>query len=72
MKQHMFKSYELAQQAAQVMADKVAPHVSVGIAKGNEYGTTVYRIKYLPWDKNNRYGWELRCEEVHPTKWQRS
>lgn len=37
----------------------------VGIEKANEFGKIVYRVKMLP-NKENRCGWELRCEVVSP------
>lgn len=37
----------------------------VGIEKANEFGKTGYRVKLLP-NKENRFGWELRCEVVSP------
>ena len=37
----------------------------VGIEKSKEFGKTVYNVKILP-NKENRYGWELRCEIVSP------
>jgi len=37
----------------------------VGIEKMNEFGRTVYTCKMLP-RPENRCGWELRREVVHP------
>lgn len=36
-----------------------------GVEKINEFGKTVYRAKMLP-NRENRAGWELRCQVVKP------
>ena len=59
-----YDSYHDAHEAAISLAR--ASGLDVGLAKGNEYGRTVFTLRYLP-KPENRCGHELRCEIVRPT-----
>lgn len=59
----VFSDWKDAHNSAQRQANLYAR--DMGVEKANEFGKTVYRVKMLP-NPENRYGWELRCEVVHP------
>lgn len=60
----VFDSYEAAWAAAYKLACDMQREV--GIERASEFGREVYRVKHLP-NRENRYGWELRCEVVLPS-----
>jgi hypothetical protein len=59
-----FKEWKDAHTAAVELARLLKRET--GIEKANEFGKTVYRVHSLP-KPENRYGFELRCEIVHPS-----
>lgn len=60
------QSYDEAYDDARVWADKMANRVGVAIERATEFGMTVFRVKFVPWDPARRFGRELRCEIVPP------
>ncbi len=59
-----FRDWKEAHSAAVELARKL--NRDVGILKAKEYSSTVFQVFSLP-KPENRYGFELRCEVVHPT-----
>jgi hypothetical protein len=60
-----FTEYDEAYQYARDIATTLRR--DVGIEKAWEFSSYVFRVGLLP-DKDNRSGWELRCEVVHPNQ----
>jgi hypothetical protein len=59
-----FKDWKEAHTAAVLLARQLGKEV--GILKAKEYSSTVYQVMSLP-KRENRYGFELRCELVNPS-----
>ncbi len=38
----------------------------MAIEKAKEYGKTVFRVKMIPKDPKDRFGWETKVEVVEP------
>ncbi len=60
-----FATWEAAHTAA--VQDARQFNRPMGLERANEYGRTVYRVKMIPKDPGQRFGWEQRCEVVNPT-----
>lgn len=62
---YFYENYHDARSAAQHLAN--AQRKEVGLEKFNWLGRNGYRVFNLP-KPENRYGFELRCETVSPSK----
>lgn len=60
----VFSDYHQAYQVAQAEANKYTRPMA--IERATEYGRQVYRVKWIPIDPRQRFGWELRAEVVQP------